>query len=113
MPNPTYDTNSVDLIVDILQFPGLQLACLDSVLEIQVGEEGNYGFSVMNMGNFVDDFTLSIENEDALNNLDWTVNQDTNSVLIDSYYPEIVRIGLFAPNSISYGADYSGGRRSI
>tara|TARA_B000000609_G_C24144432_1_gene333276 strand:- start:121 stop:1089 length:969 start_codon:yes stop_codon:yes gene_type:complete len=109
IPNPNYDSTSVNLIVEILQFPGLQLACLDSVLEIQVGEEGNYGFSVMNMGNFIDEFTLSIENEEALNNLGWTVNQDTNSVLIDSYYPEIVRIGLFAPNSISYGADYSSG----
>ena len=60
VPPPNTAESEVNMIVNIMQYSGLQVEAVDSLKTLQTKVDYNFEFKVYNLGNGVDKFRLAV-----------------------------------------------------
>ena len=100
VPPPNTAESEVSMIVNIMQYSGLQVEAVDSLITLQTKVDYNLEFKVYNLGNGVDIFILAVDYDSlrVLENAGFSITLPMVSVEIDSMAaPMKVRVTMRTP----------------
>ena len=100
VPPPNTAESEVSMIVNIMQYSGLQVEAVDSLITLQTKVDYNLEFKVYNLGNGVDIFILAVDYDSlrVLENAGFSISLPMVSVEIDSMAaPMKVRVTMRTP----------------
>ena len=100
VPPPNTAESEVTMIVNIMQYSGLQVEAVDSLITLQTKVDYNLEFKVYNLGNGVDIFILAVDYDSlrVLENAGFSISLPMVSVEIDSMAaPMKVRVTMRTP----------------
>lgn len=104
--------SQVNMIINILQYSGLQVESVNSFVEMDAGSEIELEFKVYNRGNWADSFSISFENKNDTNGLE--ISSDVLKIEIDaSAAPERVALFVIAPDELNNWTTDSDGKKFV
>jgi|TARA_B100000519_G_C14181444_1_gene408721 hypothetical protein len=100
VPPPNTAESEVNMIVNIMQYSGLQVEAVDSLKTLQTKVDYNFEFKVYNLGNGVDKFRLAVTENSltVLEDAGFSVSLPAVSVEVESMGPPMkVRVIMRTP----------------
>jgi len=102
LPPPNLAEEETTMIVSIMQYSGLQVESVDSLITLKTKVDYNVEFKVYNQGNNADRFLVGLtdDSRDFLENAGFSISIPSVKVEIDSMAPPMkVRVAMRTPTS--------------
>ena len=102
LPPPNLAEEETTMIVSIMQYSGLQVESVDSLITLKTKVDYNVEFKVSNQGNNADRFLVGLtdDSRDFLENAGFSISIPSVKVEIDSMAPPMkVRVAMRTPTS--------------